>query len=244
MQQSEHEKKSQIKLLLSKEEKELLITLAKKENFATIAQFVRSRCLNDNLTNSELANLLMRNIGERIREEIEKDYPKLTESNCDLSKLKKPRKTSTNSLRSNELGKNYVKKIERTTIFGFLVTNSQKKLIEKNAQSARFKTVSKYIRARCLKGQILKKDLLEMINNFVKSILEDLLISPDKKIEWKKQKIKKDLNLSFVTLGLSEEKKELFEKSVKDLTEAYSNEIQIELNSLLQKQKLKIESAA
>ncbi len=231
-------------MLLSKEEKEYLLALAKRENFSTVAQFVRSRCLNDNLTNSELAYLLMRNIGERIREELEKDYPELTESNCDPCKLKKPRETSINSLRSNELGKNYVNKIERKSVFGFSITGAQKKLMEKNAQSAGFKTISKYIRARCLEGQILKKNLLEMINNFVKSKLEDLLISPDKKMEWKKQKIKKDLNLSFMTLGLSEEKKELFEKNVKDLTEAYSNEIQIELTSLLQKQKLKIESAA
>ena len=67
------------------------------------------------------------------------------------------------------------------------------------------------------------------------------LICPDKKLEWKKQKIQKDFTMSFATYGLSDEKKKAFEENMKELTDAYSNEIQEELSSFLEQQRLKIE---
>ncbi len=243
MEQSIKEHKTQINFLMSKEEKDTLLALAKKENFATVAQFVRSRCLSDNMTNSELADLLMTSIGKKIIEDLEKQYPEIVDEKWARSTLKIP-KESCAKVSMGHIGSTNIKRLERTLVIGFSVTELQKCLLEKNAKIAGFKTVSKYIRARCLKEQILKKEVLQLINNFVKSKLEDLLICPDKRLEWKKQKVKKDLNLSFATLGLSDEKKELFEKSLKNLTEAYSNEIQEELTSLLQKQRLKVESAA
>ena len=62
-------KKYQLSVLLSKEEKDRLIKLKNNEHFVSISQFIRSRCLTDNITNSELTDIIMNIIGQKLIEE-------------------------------------------------------------------------------------------------------------------------------------------------------------------------------
>ena len=57
-------------LWLSSSEKASLKQFAEKERFLTISQFIRQRCLNETLTNSELVNELMIRIAQKIELEL------------------------------------------------------------------------------------------------------------------------------------------------------------------------------
>ncbi|HEY0087707.1 MAG TPA: hypothetical protein VGB37_02620, partial [Candidatus Lokiarchaeia archaeon] len=134
-------------------------------------------------------------------------------------------------------------RIKRILYVGFLLTEKEKIQLKLNVKKYGFSTVSKYIRNRCLKEQISKMDLVTILIAFIANKLTEWLISPDKNLQWKKGNVKKKYNFSPVTAGFSKEKREKFEKALKELTDTYSNEIQEELTSILLMQKQKLEKA-
>ncbi len=238
-------------LWLSSSEKASLKRIAEKEKFVSISQFIRHRCLNETLTNSELVNELMMRIAQKIELECAKIYPLPIDKEYKKEMLRSPRILKTSSsekLRKHEQGflTNITSSnlIERSYYVGLTLTKEEKACLKENAQLRGFNTVAKYVRDRCLREQISKNDIIKMFMSFMNMKFMEGLLSPDRKLEWKKQSVKKRVNMSFITLGMDEKKKKKFETEFQKLTETYSNEIQEELTAILLAQKQKIDNGA
>jgi len=238
-------------LWLSSSEKQRLKHIAEKENFVSISQFIRQRCLNEALTNSEFVNELMTQIAQKIEIECAKLYSHLKEKEYTKEMLKPPkivsppRKEKSGKIKEKSLPEKKInKKPKRSCYMGLALTKEERVQLKKNATKGGFKVISKYVRDRCLREQITKTDAINMILAFMEIKFAEGLLSPDRKLEWRKQSVKKRMNMSFITLGMDQKKKQKFEKDYQELAETYSKELQQELTSILLAQKQKIESGA
>ena len=210
-----------------------------------MSQFIRQRCLNETLTNSELVNELMIRIAQKIELECAKNYPILKGKEYTEDMLHPPKIVKSSEAYNGSTTENKeTKKTERSCYVGFTLTKEEKVCLKDNSTKAGYNTISKYIRHRCLKEQISKKDVINILLSFFAIKFTDGLLSPDRKLEWKRKSVKKRMNVSFITLGMDEKKKEKFEKEFQELAETYSKDLQEELTSILLAQKNKIENEA
>ncbi|MFX1393636.1 MAG: hypothetical protein ACFFAH_08675, partial [Promethearchaeota archaeon] len=106
---------------------------------------------------------------------------------------------------------------------------------------AGFRTISKFIRNRCLREQISKNEIILMIRSFMGYKLTEWSIISERNLERRKQKIKNQVNLSPILAGLSKNKRVKLESRMKELAETYSDQIQEELSSILLMRKFKLE---
>ncbi|MFX1313792.1 MAG: hypothetical protein ACFFHD_14470 [Promethearchaeota archaeon] len=250
------ERPHRVGLWLSKEEKELFKWNADSEHFATLSQFIRTRCL-DGITNSEIVNEFMKYIGLKIAENNAK-YKLTSDKKIKFEDLKKPRDVIEN-ISSEECKKNKNKQQKKHSItnerkekeirslyVGFHVSYEEAKILKKNARKSGFKVVSKYIRDRCKRIQIPKYEVLLMIIEYISRSIYNFT-NPDEKLEWKKAQVRKPsnltLNLNLITSGLSEVHRLRFKETVSDLAEIYGKELQDELSSLLEKQRMRLDAA-
>ena len=179
-------------LRLSSSEKASLRRFAEKEKFLTISQFIRQRCLNETLTNSELANELMIRIAQKIELECAKNYPVPKDKEYTEEMLHPPKSLKSSEIAEEDFIENKEKaRPERSCYVGFTLTREEKECLKDNASKAGYKTISKYIRNRCLKEQISKKDVINILLSFFAIKFAEGLLSPDRKLEWKRQSVKK-----------------------------------------------------
>ena len=127
--EEKQKKKCRLGLWLSKSEKVQLKKNAEKEHFSTISQFIRQRCLNDTITNSELADKLMIYIGQKFLEEDLKNIKPIKEKVYTKEILKKPKNLNEfnyEPLVHNSLTKRIKKKIIRDSYFNFTLSRAEK----------------------------------------------------------------------------------------------------------------------
>ena len=244
--EEKQKKRCRLGLWLAKSEKVQLKKNAEKEHFSTISQFIRQRCLNDTITNSELADKLMNYIGQKFLEEELKNIKPIKDKVYTKKMLKKPRNLYEFNYEPpihNSLTKRIEKKIIRNSYFNFTLLRAEKEKLKNNAIKAGFRTMSKFIRNRCLKEQIRKNDIISLIRSFMVYKLMELSIVSERRLERKKQKIKYQFNLSPILAGLSKDKRVKIESHMKELAETYSDKVQEELSSVLLMRKFKLEEA-
>ena len=248
------ERPHRVGLWLSKEEKEFFKWNADIEHYATLSQFIRTRCI-DRITNSEIVDEFMKYIGMKIAENNAK-YKLGPNTNIIFEDLKKPRDVIEKEFHEEYKNKNNKKqketyttneitgKIVRNLYIGFYVSYEDAKILKENARKSGFNVVSKYIRDRCMRIQIPKYEVLLMIIEYIsRSIYQ--FTNPDIKLEWKKAQVRKpsNLNLNIITSGLSEQHRLRFKETITDLAQMYGNELQEELSSLLEMQRMRLDIA-
>lgn len=248
------ERPHRVGLWLSKEEKELFKWNADIEHYATLSQFIRTRCI-DRITNSEIVDEFMKYIGMKIAENNAK-YKLECDKNIKFEDLKKPRDVIEKEFVEECKDKNNKKQKENCRIYettgrvvrnlyiGFYVSYEEAKILKENARKSGFNVLSKYIRDRCMRIQIPKYEVLLMIIGYIsRSIYQ--FTNPDEKLEWKKAQVRKpsNLNLNIITSGLSEQHRLRFKETITDLAQMYGNELQEELSSLLEMQRMRLDIA-
>ena len=179
-------------LWLSKSEKDRFKQLAKKEHFSTLSQYIRHRCLQETVTNSELVDKLMILIGQEFLKEYLRYYPTNEEKVYSEENLVKPRpilKSSNCNSESHKIKKNEKIKMERTLYIGFLLTEEEKFQMKLNATHSGFKTVSKFIRNRCMREQINKNEIITILISFIIRQLNDYSVGSDRNLQWIKKKV-------------------------------------------------------
>ncbi|MFX1393825.1 MAG: hypothetical protein ACFFAH_09650 [Promethearchaeota archaeon] len=242
----EKQKKCRLGLWLSKSEKVQLKKNAEKEHFSTISQFIRHRCLNDTITNSELADKLMSYIGQKFLEEDLKNIKPIKEKVYTKEMLKEPRKLYEFNYEPpihNSLTKKRENKVIRDSYFNFTLSKAEKEQLKNNATKKGFRTMSKFIRNRCLREQISNNEIISMIRSFMVFKLMEWSVVSERNLERRKQKLKSQVNLSPILAGLSKDKRVKLESHMKELAETYSDKIQEELSSILSVRKFKLEKA-
>ncbi len=233
-------------LWLSQFEKDQFKYNAKQEHFSSISQFVRHRCLLDTLTNSEAVDKLMKLIALKFRNEPLKFCPDTSYKIIDENNLVPPKviqKIEHEALKISKNKKQNDIKLKREKYIAFLLTEEEKFQLKINASCAGFNTVSKFVRDRCLRTQVTNEDIVSILQSFVSTQIERYSVGSDRNLEWQRKKIKSQFDYSPVLAGLSKKKKEKFVKSIKEINDAYSKELQEELSSILSVKRSKLEGS-